>query len=305
VLILCPKCSFAGSTLEPTGLRKCLSCGNAWRAALAYPEAPAFSGPVPQAATAKPAVIVIFAVIALSAVGAVAYFALGARSAAPSLDHANYNVVAEHPEFFTPEASPTAPANYRVSAEIGGRCEGGNAGSRWFLHEYRNTGKGPISFPTILVRPRDADGASMQDMKSVSNVYSLPAGESCWLLTTLPRNAVSAAFIIDTPERVSQHTPTVSRLQPGEFTKLPSAAGGGYTDLSGSVKNVHSRSVSSVLVQLIGFDAGDKPCSYTLVYAADKIVEPGASTSFKVTAGSWQVSVPERWEVHAWGVVEK
>jgi hypothetical protein len=260
---------------------------------------------MPQAATGKPVVVAVLAVAILGMIGAVGYFVL-ASSKGLTPDYASQYPSGEPPYVSQPEpASPVAPANYRVSAKIGAQCEGVSFGSRWFLHEYRNTGEGPISFPKILARLRDAEGASIRDIETTSNVYILPAGESAWLLTTLPKEAASAAFIVDTPERVTQHTPAVSKLKLTEFTRTPHATIEGYTQLYGRVQNTHNRGLSSVLVQAIGFDAREQPCSYTLAYVDEKLVAPGASGTFSVLAGNWQVSVPARWEIHAWGMVEK
>lgn len=271
---------------------------------MVYPQTPPHFSTAPKASSGKfTGLFIAVVVIAVVIVGG----GLLVMDAADAPDYADYDPVAEHPEFFTqPEsAPPTAPANYRVSAEIGAHCEGVSYGSRWYLHEYRNTGDGPISFPKILVQARDAKGALIRNSETTSNVYALPAGESAWLHTTLPKEAASATFTVAAPERVREYTPAVSRLTLVELTHTPHATMKDYIDLKGQVKNAHSRSLSSVLVQAIGFDEQGQPCSYTLVYADSKVIAPGAASKFAVIAGTWQVTTPTRWEIHAWGIVEK
>jgi hypothetical protein len=293
----CPKCRFLGAAIEVDGSRRCMSCGHIWVSGFAYPVPPAAEGPVAPSRGRRAGVAILVVVVGVFALAVIAIITVSATGLPDGTD-----------TYIQPEAAPVieyAAATGPLAAELGTPVTGAIWNSAWWLVEYRNTGGGVISFPKIVGVFKDADGNVIDRVEATSNVYSLPPGDSAWILLT-PGNAkdAKASFEIVPPEGMQEWSASTMRLEVSDSRVENNPDIPDFQILSGKLRNVSGRRMESVLVQTVGYDAKDQPCAYALGYAGSGGLAAGATVEFKIDAGTWQTTKPMRWEVHAWGTVD-
>jgi hypothetical protein len=293
----CPKCGFQGSAIQVNGSRQCLGCAHVWFGKVVYPEAPPRVGPVATEPSGRNLGIIVGVVIALVFIAAVVWMISDAIDAPVQ----TYDPAAE----FSSAPAAALPIGGTLEAELGAPASGESWGSPWWLVEYRNTGTGVIGFPTVLAYLSDADGKPLDTLENTSNVYSLPPNDSAWIFVNPVVHGATARIEIKPPEGIHEWSPITRRLQLSNFLVEDNPDVKDYSFLSGTLRNTNGLSVGSVLVQAVGFDAADKPCAYTLGYAEGSSVAVNATTTFRFGSGTWQTSKPARWEIHAWGTLQK
>jgi hypothetical protein len=289
----CQKCGSTATVFEPGGQR-CLTCKHTWLARIEYPEPPmpVSAGPVHD--TRRRWFLFALVVGLVFASGAVWMMYDAGENPQRYPDPA-----VTHPEFF--KAEP--PKAEILSAELG-QLATGQSYSAWWLIEYRNTGTGTISFPKVIARYTDTNGAA-QVLEEGSNVYSLPSGETAWfLLAPLDAAGVTPKFEISPPLPMTEWSAVTRRLQTEEVTNLPDPKVPAYTALRGRIRNTTAETMDSVVLHAIGFDALSQPCAYAMDFLDDDM-PPGGTASFDFSADTWQKSAARRWEIHVWGSVKK
>jgi hypothetical protein len=294
----CPKCRFLGAAIDADGSRRCMSCGHVWVSGFAYPEPPAAHGVVAPSPGRRVGLAILAGVVAVFVLVVIAIITLSATGGSNGTE-----------PYLQPEPAPAVDypvATGPLAAELGVPVTGEIWGSSWWLIEYRNTGGGTISFPKLIALFKDADGNVIDRVEATSNVYSLPPGDSAWILVTPAKaKGASATFDMMPPEGMQEWSAVTKRLELSDFRVDDNPDIPDYGFLSGKLRNTSGRSMESVLVQAVGYDAKDQPCAYTLGYAEGTPLAAGATTGFRISAGTWQKQKPARWEIHAWGTVTR
>jgi hypothetical protein len=294
----CPKCRFLGAAIDADGSRRCMSCGHVWVSGFAYPEPPAAHGVVAPSPGRRVGLAILAGVVGVFVLVVIAIITLSATGGSYDTD-----------PYLQPEPAPVmeyAALTGPLAAELGTPITGDIWDSSWWLIEYRNTGGGTISFPKVIAVFKDATGNVIDRVEATSNVYSLPPGDSAWILVQPAKaKGATATFEMAPVEGVQEWSAVTKRLELSDFRVKDNPEIPGFELLSGKLRNTSGRSMESVLVQAVGYDAKDRPCAYTLGYADGKELPAGATTGFKMNGGTWQTQKPARWEIHAWGTLAR
>lgn len=298
----CPNCNFHGSTVLASGERKCASCGRVWHMPYYYPPVPSTSSlPVRTTSHRSGLLVVVAAVTVLVIGGLIAAVAfeekseLGDYSRAPAPETATFK---------TPEPVKVKPPVKLPKAEMGEHhAEGSTSMQAWWLVEYVNTGEVTISFPKVTLQVEGPEDTYTKEF--TSSVYSLPPGENAWVLLFAPAAYAGgkASFEVTDLRPVTAAHAKFVRLQ-GKDYRVSSDERPGmsrFSIITGTLSSTLERELAVSTIIVVGVDADGKPCAYASGYAEERKLPKGGSVNFKITAGTYLATQPERWIVHSWG----
>ncbi|MCA8934989.1 MAG: hypothetical protein KDB68_02180 [Planctomycetes bacterium] len=310
----CPKCRFKGANILPDGSLRCAGCSHIYHPPIVYPEPPNSAGRSAAPTGGGSRKIVVLAVVAGMLIFGVVFV-----DAASSKDAGPDPYYAEHTTSPVPEQSKEAssldvrddelpaakgPPQGKISPSV---VSGRNGDRPWWLLKYINSGDVPISFPSIKGELKNAAGEPIEHIAR-ANIYWLPPGDYVWILAMLPAGTQpDASFSVEGPKATSRYQVAWKRLDP-EQVKVephPNSHMVNYPYLTGRVVNNSGSKLTSIRLQGIGYDVEDEVCSYATGYASENALQDGAVADFKFGTGAWQIRQPVRWEVDAWGSVQK
>lgn len=309
----CPQCRNPGFAIAARNQLRCGRCNHIWEHTLAYPDVP---GPVrlPTAPSANfrtgggnRALIWIAAVVLVAMMGA-GWFVFGAISdshldtsqADAPRPRSSSTATPKSTQAETPKPPPTRP-KVKPAELLTSRFEGRNGDYRYWVLLLNNPHDTQIEPQRVSVRPANDEAVDRYSMS-----VGIPAKTHAWMLVVLEDTTEQPySFEVKPIPHAYAHTMATVKKLPLKDLALDTPAANSYErpKVRGRVHNDTGGTVNRIFVQVIGLDDDRNPVAYAETYMSDSIA-PDGQLDFTVWTGTYQIKVPARWEVQAFGVVK-
>ena len=196
-----------------------------------------------------------------------------------------------------PEVKPPAPATATVNLSVQSeQASSTRSGGRFWVFGVQNGGDQTLYRPRVVVSLFDADGVRVAEQTGWTHRQIIESGES----------DVVMVFIKEAPEQavrqvVQALADTSTFLKPNQLplpvTHYQVSQQRNRYELVGDVNNPHDHTMRFIKVVAVAQNAAGQPVGVANAYATQKELAPGASSGFKISAGTFMTEAPVEWRV--------
>lgn len=172
-------------------------------------------------------------------------------------------------------------------------------GGRFYLVDVRNPADVAVGQPAVVASGFDAGGHRILEQPGYSRMGSLAPGESAVVLVLIaePPAGLTRVDLAPRPGRGF-----VQRHRAAEVVESTERASfGSMHEMVGTVRNGSGERLEFIQVVAVGRDAAGKPVSYADGFLTNHTLEPGGSSGFTLSIGTFETARPARWELVAFG----
>lgn len=197
----------------------------------------------------------------------------------------------------TPDAAATADFTFDGTRP-------GYQTSFYALGWVKNTSPFPIRKPAVTAVLQDADGKEVGTHRGYAEADVLEPGQRAPISLLVKDPATHESMDFEVAPKKATYVPEVVDGLQLEPTDAARASFGDRWVLSGKVHHKGDKPAKFVRILALGFDGNDKLLGVFFTFADAEVLQPGASTRFRISSASF-AEKPSRFEYSVSGRVAK